>query len=236
MKRKPKISVEECCEEFYDKNIFHAIIAGIDGWSVLLDAYSKSVTEADTSFSSIDPTLFRQEMTAVRMEVFALAFARKVKREDLTLVQSFFTRRYLEENGKLDIWDIMLEYNRAISDSATLTATLERMEDWRVEKSNLAKWEFFKKWWDTNIGGPIDDPSASTEEQKMLAKCVARVANRIGADMRRADCAAAKRLAARLAERLECDINLSYEALFRLAATIFGFYRGAEEYLKSISL
>ena len=236
MARKPKISVEECCKEFYDKHIFHAIVAGIDGWDVMLRSDLEFVTEADTSFSAIDPVLFRQEMTAVRMEVFALAFARKVKREDLTLVQSFFTRRYLEENGKLDIWDIMLEYNRAISDSATLTATLERMEDWRVEKSNLAKWEFFKKWWDTNIGGPIDDPSASTEEQKMLAKCVARVANRIGADMRRADCAAAKRLAARLAERLECDINLSYEALFRLAATIFGFYRGAEEYLKSISL
>lgn len=232
MKGKPKISVEECCKEFYDKNIFHAIIAGIDGWSIHLDSVSKCVTEADTSFSAIDSDLFRQEMTAVRMEVFALAFARKVKREDLTLVQSFFTRRYLEENGKLDIWDIMLEYNQAIADSATLTATFERMEDWRVAKSNLARSDFCEKWCEANIA----DPSALTEEQEMLSQCVARVANRIGADIRRNDCILVKRLTARLADRLRCHTDLKDEALFRLAAMIFGFYKGAEDYLKSISL
>lgn len=232
MKSKPKISVEECCKEFYDRNVFHAIIVGIDGWSDFLDTVFKSIAEVDSLFVGVDTKLFQREMTALRIEVFALAFARKVKREDLTLVQSFFTRRYLEENGKLDIWDIMLEYNHAISDSVTLTDTFKRMDDWRVAKSNLARAVFMEKWCEANIA----DPSAITEEQDMLAKCVARVANRIGADMRRADCIAAKRLAAGLASRLGCDINLSYEALFRLAATIFGFYMGAEEYLKSISL
>ena len=32
-----------------------------------------------------------------------------------------------------------------------------------------------------------------------------------------------------------CDVNLKFEALFRLATVIFGFYKGAEEYLKGVS-
>jgi hypothetical protein len=233
MKRKPNISVEECCKEFYDKNIFHAIIAGIDGWSMLLGTRLKFVTEADTSFSSIDPDLFRQEMTAVRMEVFALAFARKVKREDLMQVQSFFTWCYLEENGKLDIWDIMGEYNKIIALSAVTDTDGHQMSNKHVMKINMLRAEAMKKWVKTNV----NNPDSWTDDENKQAICGGRVIMRLGADIKREDFVAPKMLACKLADRLGRPFeHVKDEAIVRLWFIIRGFYEGAEEYLKSISL
>lgn len=126
---KPKIGIEEFCREFYDRQILHPTIiaGGTDVGSVFLEGAFNYVVEADQSFAAIDPTLFRKEMTALRMELFGLAWSHKFKREEFTLPQSFFTKRYLEENGKLDIWDIMGEYNLANARSAVMTATGARM-------------------------------------------------------------------------------------------------------------
>lgn len=235
-KSKPKISIEESCQQFYDSQIFHAVVNGTDLWSSFLDAVKNSVVEAAPSFKAIDMNLFLREMTALRMEVFALAWLAKFKREKFTLTQSFVTWHYLVENGRLDIWDAMGEYNQALAQSITLTATGEQMAGRtgraRITYNNMQRVSLFDKWAEANIG----DSSTPTEEEKMLAKCVARVANRIGVDMRRANCIATKQLAARLADRLGCDTNLRTEILFRLAAWTFGFYNGAKDYLKSVSL
>ena len=116
-----------------------------------------------------------------------------------------------------------------------MTKTGEQMEGRmaraRVTSLNLSRVKMFAKWAEANIG----DPSAPTEKEKTLA-CVARVANRVGTDIRRNDCILVKRLAARLADRLSCEPNLSAEALFRLGAVIFGLYEGAMKAIKSVSL
>jgi hypothetical protein len=237
MKRKPKISIEECCKEFYDKTISHAIIADIDRWSMLLGTCLKFVTEADTSFSAIDPDLFRQEMTAVRMEVFALAFARKVKWwEDLMLAQSVLTRRYLEGNGKLGIWDIMGEYNEVIALSAGTAADGQPMSNWHITKINKLRYDTTLKWGKTL-------PSNPTDEGNKQALCMGRVIMRMGADMKREDCIAPKILAMKLADRLgyhtddlKSDSSPKAKALVGLWNIILGFYNEAEDYLKSIRL
>ena len=235
--RKPKISIEEFCREFYDTQIFHPIIAEIDVWSAFLETVSKSVSEADQSFAAIDLTLFRKEMTALRMELFGLAWMHKFKREEYTIPQSLFTKRYLEENGRLDIWDIMGEYNQAIAQSSVMTATGEQMGGRlgraRIVSLNKLRTDLFMKWAEANLR---DSKSTTKEEQQDRADCAAHALNRIGADIRRADCVAVKLLAARLAVRLRCRKDLESEALFRLETVIFGFYKGAEEYLKSVNL
>ena len=237
LSRKPKVTIEECCKQFYDSSVFGATVGDLDVWSEYLNIVSKSVTEVDQSFSLVDPNLFRQEMTALRMELFGLACSKKLKREELALRDSFFTKRYLEDNGKLDIWDIMGEYNQAIAQSANLTERGEPMAAGRVARMhvtriNVLRFEMFKKWAEAHIG----DPNSVTEEDNKLLKCVTRVTNRIGADIRRADCIAVWQLAGTLTDRIGYDVNQETEALFRLAATIFGFYKGAEDYLKSVNL
>jgi hypothetical protein len=236
LSRKPKISIEEFCQQFYASQIFHPTIAGEDVWAGFLGIAFKSVVEVDQSFAVIDPTVFKREMTALRIELFGLAWGHKFKQERFTIPQSIYTRQYLERNRKLKIWDIMGEYNQAIAQSTTMTETGEQVEG-RIARArgtslNLSRAKMFDRWAEANIG----DLSAPTKKEKILANCVARVANRIGADIKRSDCILVKRLAARLADRLGCDINLGFEALLRLGAVIFGLYEGAMKATKSVNL
>ncbi len=231
--RKPTIGIEEFCREFYDKQIFHAMIGGIDAWSAFLETVFKSVSEADPSFAKIDTILFQREMTALRVELFGLAWLHKFKREEFTLPQSFFTKRYLEENGKLEIWDIMGEYNLAIAKSSVMTATGEQMGTAYLVSMNKLRNDMFHKWYETNIGD-----RSTTEENEEQAKCVARVANRIGADLMKNKEIGNRRITALLLYRLgwKIDEDLSEEALSRLIAITFGLYEGAKEAIKSVNL
>jgi hypothetical protein len=100
----------------------------------------------------------------------------------------------------------------------------------RITYINTSRIGMFDKWADANMG------NQPTGEEKKHLDCVARVANRIGADIRRNDCILIKLLSAKLAERLNCEPNLSVEAFFRLGAAIFGLYEGAKEAIKSVNL
>jgi hypothetical protein len=235
---KPKLSIEECCRQFYDSTIFHAIIAGVDGWSAYLDTAFNYIAEVDQSFLSVNPTLFRKDMTALRMELFAFALgcSNKFGKEKYTIPQSLFTKRYLEENENLEIWDIMGEYNQVIAMSATMNANGEqysgRIGRAVITRINLLKSNAAEDWMEANIV----NTDAMTQEEEDKLTCAIRVFNRIGADTKREDDVVVKLLASRCASRLNCNVNMKYEALFRLATTIFGFYKGAEDYLKSVDL
>jgi hypothetical protein len=230
--RKPKTSIEDFCRQFYDFHVFNAIIAGEDAGKVILDTMFDSVVEADQSFAIIDRIMFYQEMRALRLELFGLAWGHKFKKEQFTIPQSVFTKHYLYENGRIEMWDIMGEYNQAIAQSVTMTEDGKQMNALQVSKANLTRFNFAKKWLEAN---PVDR-SALTEEEKEVLSCVGRVANRIGADVRRNDCILVKRLAARLADRLGCDININPEVLFWLGSAIFGLYEGAKEAIEVVDL
>lgn len=234
---KPKISIKEFCRQFYDTQIFHPIIAGTDVGSVFFETVFSSVVEADQSFARVKRSAFEREMTALRVELFGLAWGHRFKQEKFTIPQSVFTRGYLEENGKLEVWDIMGEYNQAIAQSSVMTATGEQMGTAHVVSINKLRADMFDAtvgaWERSGINVWDTEP---TSKGYQMVQCVARVANRIGADIRRNDCILVKRLAARLAARLRCRKDLESEALFRLQAVIFGLYEDAMEAIKSVNL
>ena len=234
-RRKPKVSMEEFCREFYHTQVFNANIAGVDAYKMLCETAFDSVVEADQSFAAIDRARFQEELTAIRMELFALAWMRRFKREDLTVPQSLFTRRYLQEEGKLPIWDIMGEYNQAVARSATTSETGQQVDGplgrGRVAFVNTLRFEVFRKLWADAAGD-----ESTTEQREDLLNCVARVANRIGADIEGSNCILVKLLGVRLADRLDCEADLTSEALFRLAAVIYGLYQGAREAIGEANL
>jgi hypothetical protein len=241
LSRKPKVSIEGFCREFYDSRVFSPTIAGIDVVRVFLESGLKSTMEADQSFGAIAPAKFQEEMTALRMELFALAWLEKFGREQFTIPQSVFTERYLEEKGKTQIWDSMVEYNNALDRSATLTKTGEEMEGrmlrGRITFLNSFRWGMFKDWTKANIG----DPSAPTEEEMMLAGHFALILKRVGVDIQRGDCIAAKVLVDTIANRLGyCDVGLNSEAQSRLGSFIFGclvfMYEDAKKAIKNLNL
>jgi hypothetical protein len=233
---RPEFRVEECCRQFYDKNIFGENTVGTDVRSHLLDNYFKSIAEVDQSFLSVDKELFRDEMTALRMVLFAFALgcSKKFNKDEFTLPASFFTRSYLKEKGKLDIFDIMPAYNKAIARSAIMDANLQKYSGKTGEaliiRVNDLRSRTALKWTDIYVG----DRVIPLQEQKNKISCINMVANRIGADIEREDGVVVKSLCAELATRLRDGENLNSEAISQLSAIIFGFYRGAEEYLESV--
>ena len=235
--RKPKVGVEEFCRSFYDSQVFDPMkIGGIDVVKDWWETVFNSVVEADDSFKSIDFSNFQEEMTALRVELFGLVCLNRYKKEQFSIIQTLFTKRYLDEIERPQIWDIMGEYNQAIARSATLDETGNQL-DGRVGRAritgiNLSRVNMFDKWIEVYVGHKDD----LTDEDKESGQCIAHVANFIGVDIKRADSIAVKLLAARLAERLGCDESLNYEALFRLSALIFGLHEGAQEALSAVDI
>ena len=121
LKSKPKISVEDCCRGFYDSQIFKTKMlesVGMDCWSYYLAQSKDLIAEDDQAFSVVDSDSFWHEMTALRMAVFGLECALKVKHKTgLIARQVFFTKCYLEDIRRQDIWDTLLGYNDVIDHS-----------------------------------------------------------------------------------------------------------------------
>jgi len=100
--RKPKVTLDGFCHDFYDKNILHAVISGIDAGSLFLDTIRKSVAEVDPSFANVTSQLFEAEMSVLRFEVFGLAWLHQLG-DKRAAEQSAFKKRYLEEQERPDI-------------------------------------------------------------------------------------------------------------------------------------
>jgi hypothetical protein len=49
-KSKPKIDMESFCRDYYDNQMFHAIVDAEDGSQKILDAAFKLLTDSDPSF------------------------------------------------------------------------------------------------------------------------------------------------------------------------------------------
>ena len=217
---KTKVSIEEFCQQFYDSQIFHPVIAGQDASSLYMEEVFNFVVEADQSFAAVDKTVFKREMIALRIELFGLAFMHHVKKDEHLLAQSVFTRNYLEQNGQLEIWNIMPEYNKAIAASSTEIVSGVRMKRGWTAAMNKMRFDMFVRWENAGV-----DP-----------ECAVRVSNRLGTEVAWEKHITIKHLTARLADRLGCDVNLKSEALFRLGTAIFGLYNGAKEAVKSVNL
>jgi len=238
LSRKPKMGIEEFCREFYDTYIFHPIKLpdGEDIGSAFWNSAFNFVVEADQSFALIDRAVFRREMTALRLELLALAWGHKFKREKFTIPQSVFTRRYLEENEKFELWEIMGEYNQVVAQSATANKTGEQVSG-RTGRAlvtfvNMTRSNMWEDWCKANL----KDTSNLSKEEEASLQSVARVINRFGADIKREDCVLPKMLSSKLLDRVGYKPRLAVEAAFRISAVIFGFYEGTKETIKSVNL
>ena len=230
-----QVSIEECCRQYYDCNVFITIADGTEGWLIYLDTAYGNGTEVDQAMLSLGPSVFRKEITALQMELFALAWSHKFEREDFAIKQSVFTRSYLEENNRLDIWDIMLEYNHAISMSGATSDLGDEMDEKHVAKIHRLKEDFREKWLKAKIHSVHKDIGAMTQEEQKEYVCICCVANRIGIDFKKAGVVLSKLITAKLTARLGCE-NLKPETLPRLAIVTISLYKNAEEYLESVEL
>ena len=224
--RKPKVSIEDFCQDFYDRHIFHCpsnlvLPSGKGLWEVYLETTYKGLVQADQSFSTVDPMLFHHEATALRTELFGLACQHHLKKDEYALQQAIFTWSYLEQKGKINIWETMLHYNEGIAISTLDIAKSKGEEAYGARATYLS----------ASRGG-----RAMWMEAGVDAECATRVANRWDSEEALRQGITFKRLASRLAVRLECDPNLNSQALILLGGFVYGLYNGAKEAIKSVKL
>jgi hypothetical protein len=111
-----KVNLEDFCRDFYDNQILNPTVVGVNFGTVLADYV---INEIHSLFAHIDKQKLTEELMTLRFELFALAWAHKFISGKLVIVQSAFTKQYLNERGKNDIWNGMEPYNKMIH-SATL--------------------------------------------------------------------------------------------------------------------
>ncbi len=251
---RPKADIEQLARQFFDWIVFplpKPELALEESLSVFWDYVLDWSDNFCSGIHSIDRNIFCNEMTAIRLELFSLACDQKFGKETIDLsvetnpkvatdgklfrrkkteplneeaaIQlSVFVKRCLEKKGRLDIWEAMGEYNFALGESRYLPDS-EKQRQMTIVGLILIRDELLDKW----------------EKSEVDIQCIARVANRINIDARRWNSVAMKRLAVRLAQRLEAGSHLDVPVVFAperqigFAAIIYAFYLGAKEFLKS---
>jgi len=117
--KKQEISLEDFCRDFYDNQVLNPKIGvGIEVSNVLPEMFKEKIVEVLPEFENISLQKIKEEITILRFELFALAWMHSFG-DKLAVDQSIFTKNYLHEKGRDDIWNGMEHYNRAISHSVT---------------------------------------------------------------------------------------------------------------------
>ncbi|MDP2719345.1 MAG: hypothetical protein Q8P44_05900 [Dehalococcoidia bacterium] len=241
--KKREFGIEEYCHYYYDL-IFHPVtsgsLAGKEVHKILLDVQFNLLVEADQSFAGIDRNLFHTEMQSLQLELFSLAWMERFKKGYYILPQVIFTHQYLEDNGRLDVWDAMNKYNSVIGKTATMDNDGQQMTidtalgRVLITSINESRWRAFKSYLSANI----EDPSKPTEEEKIIVGYVARSCNYIGANLMKRNQIGSRQITALFLFRIgwDEDKELSNDALFRLAAQTLNIYETAKNTLKGIDL
>jgi hypothetical protein len=221
--RKQTVDLNSFCRDYYEKNIINPVIQGIDVSEVYIDTVKKYLVEADKDFLNITSEMLASEIIPLRFELFALAWMHRFTGK-FAIAQSIFTKNYLHEKGRDDIWDYMKYYNNAI-DGATL--------NWltNLGKMNLSFWYGMRK----------DLAAKNIDDAKKLGveadESIDMVNNRLCSENAWKQKLILNTIVSVFCDRIAVDPNkLSDDAIFRLAATIFGLYEGAQQSLEKIKI
>lgn len=216
--RKPKITVQQWCNEFYSKSVFAPPICGVDPWQMFCNSVRNQVAQADSTVLRVDDQLLSDQLLALRLEVVGIAWMIRVK-DDFSPRQSQCTQEYLANHNHDRYWDMMNPYNQAVA-KATVGGSDGSTAAGRVHITfmNSMRTQLFKKW----VAG-VSDP-----------KHAARAANRIGSEVPWKDQKTHIYLSFALTDQLQCEVN--EEARRKLMAFIHGFFAGASEELKKVKI
>jgi len=220
--RKPEFGVEDFSRDFYERFILNPAVEGSDVGAMYLDKVRESIVEADKSFSRVAPAVLAAATTPLRFELLALAWIHKFG-DKSAIQQSVFTKGYLQEIEREDIWQDSETYNQAVARSVTAGKDPSRASDrFSVGFVTNMRVELFKEYHEAGY----DD------------ECVARVLNRLMVGDLRNNVRTPVYLMFALFNKLgfEGDFSPSDEAGSRLNAVILGFYKGARQRLDGVRI
>jgi len=218
--KKQEVSLEDFCRDFYDNLILNPTVGGVNFGTALPDYVIEKI---DPAFAHIDKQKLTDELMTLRFELFALAWMHKFV-DKFAVAQSVFTKRYLHEKGRDDIWNGMEYYNNAI-DRATLNWLM------KLGKINLSFWYHVRE----------DLTAKNIEEAKKMGINIDESIDRVNHRLCSENAWKQKIILAILepvfCKRLSLNPNvLNKEAIFRLAVFIHGLYDGVLQSLNRIKI
>ena len=217
--KKQKVTLDEFCRDFYDKNILESVVTGIDMSDTYYELILKNLKEVDGTSDVINSSNFRKEILTLRFELFSLAWFHEFG-DKLAIANSIFTKQYLTDKVKDELWEKAEPYNQAIAASATHGCTsLTASGRARLMNVNKGRVDLFNKYYNDNID----------------AKCVARALNRYGTDGNwKYLSITLGYVVIEVCKILNCDLN--DEARFQLIAVLKGFYDGVKQNIENIKI
>ena len=111
--KKQKVNLEEFCRLYYDDVILNPKDATNTEYP---ETFKKQITELLPEFESVSLEKIRGELRNLTFELFALLWVHNFGIES-AIKQSIFTKSYLHEKRKDDIWEGMEHYNKSVSHS-----------------------------------------------------------------------------------------------------------------------
>lgn len=215
---------EEISRDFYENYILNPMIGNgkVDVNVIFSETIKKLLVEADQNFVDVSEKKIGDEIIILRFELFALAWMHKFAGK-LAITQSLFTKRYLHEKGRNDIWKNIEHYNKFVNG-----ATLNWLAN--LGKMNLGFWYRMRE--DLTKKNDAEGKIAGAE-----GEVITRANNRLCSENAWKQKIIPGALALAFCENLNLDPNeLSEEASFRLAAIIRGLYDGAYQSFDNIKL
>lgn len=238
-KSKRKLTTEDICREYYESQIFRP--TGYDEASpakFFTDA-SIYLIEIDASFKGVDMATFLQEMIPVNIELFGLAWlnhnyelSEKIKIPDYVIPEEIvFTKKYLQENGRGDIWERMSFYNdeilKTVADGIIMPEGWGRFRDIPAAIREEDREEIAEE----EIKSKIMSSTEAFSKYITDSECINRLAVRllyIPCDINRLS----QKFSLKLAEQWRCRIKPV--GFFALQRVIVGLYQNAVSYLGAV--
>lgn len=216
--KKQDVDLEGFCRNFYDKYTMNCVIEGIDVNANFIEAARDLITKVDQTFSSFDSQKLASELLILRFELFGLAWLHQFG-EKSAVAQSVFTKNYLHEKGRDDIWDNLEFYNQAIATSSTIgRKTTNGFDRAYLMKVDGTRFSLFKLYHKKGLDGVA----------------VARALNRLFTERAWKKGITVELLTQGLCKRLEFKPNK--EAHLRFFSVIHGLYDGSRQSLENIKV
>ena len=114
--RKSRTNADEFSREFYDKFVFGSV-RGMDLEASYAEVVRTNISKLDSSFAAVRLENLTEELRAVHLEMTGTAWTHASTWEVASEV-SKFTKQYLTDLDRLDLWDAMGAYNQIVSQAS----------------------------------------------------------------------------------------------------------------------
>lgn len=115
--RKTRKNAVEFCREFYDKIVFGSV-GGVDLEASYAEVVRAGISQLEPSFRASSLGDMTDELRAVHMEMMGTAWTHASNRV-VSAEVSKFTKQYLTDLARPDLWEVMGTYNQMVAESAT---------------------------------------------------------------------------------------------------------------------